>query len=259
MRSTPNYKYLVAEDEGLIRKNLIKKVASLNLPLTLAGEASNGKDAIALVEQNCPDLVITDIRMPQCDGLELVEYLYKNHPGIKKIIISGFDEFSYAQTAIRFEVRDYLIKPVTVEALSESLQKILITMGTESAELAAYKTENSRLDQESICGLLVKYLQENFQKDISFQELAERFGFTPEYLGKIFKKYTEETPSRYLTKIRMNEAKRLLSGGAELEIQKVGELVGYKDGFYFSRAFKNYTGIQPSEFRSQSERQQGDL
>lgn len=69
--NTQNYKYIVVEDEHLIRKNLIKKIESLNLPFTLAGEASNGLDARNLIEKNCPNLVITDIRMPQYDGLEL--------------------------------------------------------------------------------------------------------------------------------------------------------------------------------------------
>lgn len=250
MSSIPSYKYLIAEDERLIRKNLIKKINSLDLPLELVGEASNGEDAIILAKENCPDLVITDIKMPQCDGLELAEYLYKNHPGTKTIILSGYDDFSYAQAAIRYEVKDYLLKPVNVEALSQALQKILITMGAKTKELEAYRTNNQMLSQKSICELLEKYLTENFQKDISSQDMAEKFGFTPEYLGKIFKKHTGETPSKYVTRLRINEAKRLLISNPEMEIQMVGELVGYKDGFYFSRVFKSYVGTQPSEFRN---------
>lgn len=254
MSSTPTYKYMVVEDESLIRKNLIKKINSLDLPLVLAAEASNGADAIPLIEEHFPDLVITDIRMPQYDGLELAQYLQKNHPGTKTVILSGYSDFQYAQSALRYGAMDYLLKPVTLEALSQSLQKILIAMNSESDELDSFRTSNSRLDQESICQLLETYLQEHFTQEISFQELGEKFGFTPEYLGKIFKKYSGETPSKYLTRLRMNEAKRLLLGNPEMEIQMVGELVGYKDGFYFSRAFKGYTGIQPSEFRHQGQR-----
>lgn len=252
MNTIPHYKYLVAEDESLIRRNLIKKITSLHLPLTLAGEASNGIEAMDLADLSCPDLVITDIRMPQCDGIRLAQYLYKNHPSIKIMILSGFDDFSYAQAAIQYSVKDYLLKPVTIEALSQSLQKILITMETETEKLESYRTDCQGLDQKSICELLEKYLQENYHQEISFQKLGEKFGFTPEYLGKIFKKFTGETPSKYLTKLRMNEAKHLLRNNCDMEIQKIGELVGYKDGFYFSRAFKNYTGIQPSEFRNQT-------
>ena len=247
-----SYNYLVVEDESLIRRNLIKKIASLNLPLNLAGEASNGMEAILLADKLCPELVITDIRMPQCDGLEVAAYLQRNHPDVKIIIISGFDDFSYAQSAIRYGVKDYLLKPIKLETLSESLHKLLITMQKESESLEDYTTDSSSLDREAICKLMETYLQENYRSDISFQILSERFGFTPEYLSKIFKKQTGETPSKYLTRLRMNEAKHLLVGNPELEIQKIGELVGYKDAFYFSRAFKSYTGIQPSEFRNHS-------
>ncbi len=254
MSSILNYKYIVAEDESLIRRNLVKKIASLNLPLTLAGEASNGEEAILLMEEHFPDLVITDIRMPPPDGLELAQYIQKNHPGTRTILLSGYSDFAYALSALRCGVMDYLLKPVTLEALSESLHKILITMAAESDELDSYRSSNSRLDQRSICELLETYLQENYQQEISFQELGEKFGFTPEYLGKLFKKHTGETPSKYLTRLRMNEAKRLLLNNPNMEIQKVGELVGYRDGFYFSRTFKSHTGIQPSEFRHQGHR-----
>ena len=87
--STQNYKYVVVEDEHLIRKNIIKKISSLQLPFTLAGEASNGLDARDIIEKTCPNLVITDIHMPQFDGLELAHYLYKNHPHIKVVLASG--------------------------------------------------------------------------------------------------------------------------------------------------------------------------
>ena len=252
MSTIQSYSYLVAEDENLIRKNLIKKITSLNLPLKLAGEAANGLEAIETTEKNCPDLIITDIRMPQCDGIELASYLKKNHPSVKVIIISGYNDFSYAQSAIRYGVVDYLLKPVTAKSLFESLQKLLITMKSETSALESYCTVNERLSQESICGLMEKYLQENYKQEVFFQEMSERFGFTPEYLGKIFKKRTGETPSKYLTRLRINEAKRLLLHNPDMEVQKVGELSGYPDSAYFSRVFKSCVGIQPSEYRNRT-------
>lgn len=250
MNNTQSYSYLVVEDESLIRKNLIKKISALNLPLELYGEASNGMDAIVLIEKNCPDLVITDIRMPQCDGIEVIRHIHKNHPHVKTLILSGFDDFTYAQSALRYGAHDYLLKPVTVEALYETLNNVLVTLDAEHKKCQEFKPDVNKLDQKSICSLLEKYLRENYRQEISFNELSEKFGFTPEYLGKIFKKHMGEPPSKYLIKLRMNEAKHLLVNHPDLEIQKVGEMVGYKDGFYFSRAFKSYTGVQPSEFRN---------
>ncbi len=126
-------------------------------------------------------------------------------------------------------------------------------MNEEFENIEAYDIRNQFLNQADISELMVKYLQENFSHDLSMQGLAEKFGFSTEYLGKIFKKNIGETPQKYLTKLRMNEAKRLLLSSPEMEVQKIGELVGYKNAFYFSRAFKNYTGVQPSEFRTLSQ------
>ena len=250
MKKTIQYKYVVAEDERLIRKNLIKKISSLNLPLVNCGEAANGAEAIELITQACPHIVITDIRMPECDGLELVKYISENHPGIKTMILSGYDDFSYAQTAIRYSVSDYLLKPVVLDDLAHSLQKLIISLNEEFESMESYDVRSQSLNQTEIADLMVKYLQENFSHDLSMQGLADKFGFTTEYLGKIFKKNTGEPPQKYLTKLRMNEAKRLLLSSPEMEVQKIGELVGYKNAFYFSRAFKNYTGVHPSEFRT---------
>ena len=253
MPKTIQYKYLVAEDERLIRRNLIKKISSLNLPLVNCGEAANGAEAIELITQTCPHIVITDIRMPECDGLELVKYLSENHPGIKTVILSGYDDFSYAQTAIHYSVSDYLLKPVVLDDLYQSLQKLIISMNEEFKNMESYDVRSQSLNQTEISELMAKYLKENFSHDLSMQGLADKFGFTTEYLGKIFKKRTGETPQKYLTRLRMNEAKRLLLSSPEMEIQKIGELVGYKNAFYFSRAFKNHTGVQPSEFRTLSQ------
>ena len=250
MNAIPEYSYMVVEDESLIRRNLIKKIESLSLPLVLAGEASNGLDARLLLDKCPPDLVITDICMPQYDGIELARHIHKNHHHIKTIILSGHDDFSYAQSAIHYGVKDYLLKPVTLEALSKSLHKVLIALDSETEGLKNLCIDTGKLDQKSICELLEDYLGQNYRGDVSLSELSERFGFTPEYLGKILKKYTGETPSKYLIRLRMTEAKRLLLLNPELEIQKVGELVGYKDSFYFSRAFKTFAGVGPSEFRN---------
>lgn len=181
------YHYIIAEDESLIRRNLIKKINALNLPLQQVGEASNGEEAISLIEKCCPHLVITDIRMPLCDGLEVAKYLYHNHPSKKVIILSGYDDFRYAQQAIQYSVEDYLLKPVSQDMLRESLQKFLIKMEHESRQLTGYHAQYSALGPEALSELVVNYLLEHYQQDISFQEVSEKFGFTPEYLSRIFK------------------------------------------------------------------------
>ena len=249
MNNIHTYKLIVVEDEYLIRQNIIKKINSLSIPFELAGEASNGEIAISLIEQSCPSLIITDIRMPQFDGLELIKYLHKNHPHIKTIVLSGYNDFKYAQTALKYGVKDFLLKPVKLDELSTALQNILVMLESENKEFSSFSIDHHNLKPEKLSQLLENYLLNNYASIISITEVSEKFGFTNEYLSKIFKKYTGVTPIKYITRIRINEAKQLLVNQPDLEVKKIGELIGYKDAFYFSRVFKSNVGVYPSDYR----------
>ncbi|EKQ50959.1 MULTISPECIES: response regulator [unclassified Clostridium] len=249
METIHNYKYLVVEDEHLIRQNLIKKINSLSVPLELVGEASNGENAIKLIEQLYPSLVITDIKMPQSDGLELIKYIHLNHPHIKTMILSGYNDFKYAQTALKYGVKDFLLKPIKLDELNSALQNILVLLDSENKEVSSFSIDPHNLKPENLSQLLENYLLNNYASITSLNTIADKFGFTNEYLSKIFKKYTGETPLKYITKLRINESKQLLINQPDMEIKKVGELVGYKDAFYFSRVFKSNVGVYPSDYR----------
>jgi two-component system response regulator YesN len=249
MNNIHKYKYIVAEDEHLIRQNIIKKINSLSIPLELVGEASNGKNAIALVEDRYPSLVITDIKMPQSDGLELIKYINENHPHIKTMILSGYNDFAYAQSALKYGAKDFLLKPIKLEELNTSLQNILVLLDSENKEISSFSIDPHSLKPENLSKLMENYLRSNYSSITSLNKISDNFGFTNEYLSKIFKKYIGETPIKYITKIRINEAKLLLINQPDLEVQKVGELVGYKDAFYFSRVFKLNVGVYPSDYR----------
>jgi len=249
MSNTHKYKYIVVEDEYLIRKNLIKKIDSLSVPLELVGEASNGDIAINLINEYSPALVITDIKMPQSDGIELIKYVNQNHPHIKTIILSGYNDFKYAQAALKYGAKDFLLKPIKLEELNCTLQNILVILDSENRDRAYFSIDPHSLKPESLSGLMEKFFLSNYASITSLNSIADKFGFTNEYLSKIFKKYTGETPLKYITKIRINEAKNLLINQPDLEVKKVGELVGYKDAFYFSRVFKSNVGVYPSDYR----------
>ena len=249
MNNIHKYKYIVAEDEHLIRQNLIKKIDSLSIPLELVGEASNGQNAISLLEELYPSLIITDIKMPQFDGLELIKYIHKNHPHIKTMILSGYNDFTYAQSAVKYGVKDFLLKPIKLEELNTALQNILVLLDSENKEISSFSIDPHSLKPENLSQLMENYLRSNYSSITTLNTISDKFGFTNEYLSKIFKKYFGETPIKYITKIRINEAKLLLINQPDLEIQKIGELVGYKDGFYFSRVFKSNVGIYPSDYR----------
>lgn len=246
------YKYIIVEDEYLIRKNLIKKITSLSIPLELVGEASNGEDAINLVNELCPSIVITDIKMPRSDGLDLIKYIHHNYLSIKTIVISGYTDFKYAQTALKFGAKDFLLKPVKIDDLNSSLQNILVILDSENKTDTCFSIDPHKLKPEDLSKLLENYLLNNYSSITSINNISDKFGFTNEYLTKVLKKYTGETPLKYLTKIKINKSKHLLLNNPELEIRKIAEVVGYKDAFYFSRVFKLNVGIYPSDYRFQN-------
>lgn len=249
MNTAQKYKYIVAEDEPLIRRNIIKKIDSLHLPLELAGQADNALAAKELIQTQHPSIVLTDICMPGSDGLQLSKFVYQQFPKTRMVIVSGYSDFDFAQKAIRYHVFDYLLKPVTAQALNLTLQNLLIVLDAENQALSDLSMDPHGLSQEEISNLMIQYLSKNYQSDVSIGDLARKMGYTNEYLSKIFKKHTGTTPSKYLIGIRLNKAKYLLVNRPDLEVRQVGEQVGYADAFYFSRLFKERVGMHPSDYR----------
>ncbi|MGN0411949.1 MAG: response regulator, partial [Lachnospiraceae bacterium] len=118
------YKVLFVDDEILTRQSISRNTPWEEAGFTLVGAAENGKQAIEMVEEKLPDLVLTDICMPIMDGIGLASYIHEKHPEIKVVILSGYDDFDYAKSALKYEVIDYILKPITSFELKEELEKI---------------------------------------------------------------------------------------------------------------------------------------
>lgn len=118
------YKIMLVDDEEEVRTSIIRKIDWQDAGFEVIGDAENGKEALEKIEQNEPDVVLTDIRMPYMDGLEMAEKIRQRYPSVKIVIFSGFDEFEYAKKAIKLNVIEYILKPVNVEELTAILKKI---------------------------------------------------------------------------------------------------------------------------------------
>jgi two-component system response regulator YesN len=116
------YTILIVDDKTLIRKGLIKMIHWEALGVQPAGEAENGRKAINMIKKKQPDMVITDIRMPDCDGISLLKEISAEYPDIKTIVISGYDDFEYARAAIKSGSLDYLLKPVDPKELNRAIE-----------------------------------------------------------------------------------------------------------------------------------------
>ena len=134
---------VVADDEDRVCQLILMLADWNSLGMEVAGVASNGLEALELVERLHPDILVTDIRMPGCHGLELIQRAKEKFPQLEIVIISGYAHFEFAQTAIKYGVGDYLLKPIKREELMSTLEKL----GQRCRQRACSAVEMERLRQ----------------------------------------------------------------------------------------------------------------
>lgn len=128
------YKLLIVEDEKAIAQGIAKSNPWEEWGFQVVGICDNGEDAVAFIEQNRPDLVLSDIRMPKMDGIALMQYLNEKYPEIKIVILSGYNDFEYLQMAIRNHVAEYLLKPTLLEEFEELFRKMKTVLDEEAQQ-----------------------------------------------------------------------------------------------------------------------------
>lgn len=137
MKHKKCFSVLIAEDEPIILNNIAKKVARISDDYTIVGKAQSGNEALDILGCTPVDILITDIEMPGMNGLELIRLVRRDFPGVRIIVLSGYSDFEYARTALRYGVEDYLLKPLQQDTLSELLSSI-------SAQIMEERKLNSR-------------------------------------------------------------------------------------------------------------------
>ena len=250
MRKINHYHILLVDDEYYLRQSIRRIMQQMDTEFRVTAEAGNGEEALAILKEKDIQMVITDIRMPVMDGLKLSKQIHEQYPDIVVIILTGYADFEYAQTALRYGAFDYLLKPVSAEDLETALSHARLQL-QKSFELPEDVSGDSRSASETV-DFAIKYMQEHYMEEIDIGLMAEKLGFQSAYLARLFNRYAGESPLKYLTNIRIHEAKRLLMDPS-LSIAKVGEMVGYPDQFHFSKTFRKATGMNPSAFRRQGE------
>ena len=169
------YKVLLVDDEEDIRVGISRKMDWSGLGFELVGEAENGRDALELAESVQPDVVLTDIKMPFMDGLELCSILTKRLPGSKFVVFSGFDDFEYAKQAVRMNVSEYILKPINAAELSAVLQKLKEQLDAERTERQNQETLRQRYE-ESLPVLRSLFLSRLLEGRVDrTEELAARY------------------------------------------------------------------------------------
>ena len=239
---------IVVEDEKLIAKNIAKHIEQENSHFKVTNIFSNGSDAWEHIASQPPQVVFTDISMPIMDGIELVKQIHETKSFIHCVILTGYADFSYAQSALRYGVSDYLLKPVNSEELRRTLNKIEMTILADNEDMLQSMQEKNYKPEE-IVTLVKEYIQKHYADDITLNSISQNLGFSSSYLTKVFNKFMGTTPSKFIRDYRMNIAKQLLNEPGS-SVNAVSAAIGYSDPFHFSKSFKQTFGISPSEYKN---------
>lgn len=245
-------KLLIADDEQLVRFSIRDILGEIPIVFDIA-EVGSGTGLVEQVKKCLPDIALVDIRMPGMSGLQAIEQLSRIASNTKWIILSGYSEFEYSRSALRLGVIDYLLKPVDPEELKKTLGRALDIIASETrGEPGALELDRHRDQPRDMPELLVRHAQivagRRFCEALGVAQIAEELKVTPNYLSSMFKKYTGESLTSYLTGLRLEEARRRLMEPG-ICVKEVAVSLGYTSSRHFARLFREKYGLSPSDYQ----------
>ncbi len=247
-------KVLVVDDEAFVRRGIVMETDWASLGCVVVAEAGNGIEGIEAAHRYEPDLIISDIRMPHMDGIEMLKQLREEGSKVRVVFLTAYSEFAYAQNAIKLLASDYLLKPFedgelesTVIRIKESIEQEQNRTKTQEKEIPALIRKTG--DKSKYIMEALSYIADHYgDEGICVRVIAESIGLSEGHLSHLFKKETEYTVMSYITRYRMQAAMKLLSN-CRYKVYEVAEMVGYRDITYFSTTFKKIVGVSPSEYQ----------
>lgn len=189
------YSIMIVDDEAGVRNSIKAKIDWQAAGFRVTAEAENGEEALSLLHgQPLPDVLLTDIRMPQMDGIELINECKREFPGLKLVVLSGYSDYAYMQAAIQVGVKDYLLKPVGRRELTALLERLSAEIAAEQSgerRQTAERLQRERLLKEAQEQLLLRLVKEDQQSLLIMRERLEQL--------QLDDLLDEERPARFVT------------------------------------------------------------
>ncbi|MGO4495662.1 response regulator [Paenibacillus sp. 2RAB27] len=267
------FRILIADDDKIEREGIKFLMAKYAFPFDIL-EAKHGRAALELLQAHDVDVLLTDIKMPFMDGLQLAREARALKPQLKILILSGHGEFDYAKTAISLQVSNYLLKPIEPEEFRTVIAAVVQQLQEEQSakrqqedwqkvyEAGLVYQQEKRLrnliqdhaddpdadSRKRAIEDVLRIIEKEYEKDLSLDYLSKSVHLSASYLSHTFKKATGVSVVKYITQYRMEKAKYLLDQ-SNYKINDVYKMVGFSDMSYFGLTFKQSFGITPKQYR----------
>jgi len=237
------YRVFFVDDEPLVLESFISKPVFLECGYINIGHSTSPLEAISAIMRLLPDVVFTDLKMPERSGVEMMTELKKLGYTGEFVVVSAYREFEDARLFFTMEGFDYLIKPVTDADLLEVLNKLSNRLSLKSSNIKS-TSETPSPELNKITSRLNMSLSERH----SLESICAEFNLKPNFVCKLFSRHLSTTFTAYLTKIRMDEAALLLRT-TQKAVKEISYTCGYQDYFYFCRVFRDVFSCTPSAYR----------
>jgi YesN/AraC family two-component response regulator len=234
---------MIVDDERALRNLLKLAIDWEGIGLEVAGEAASGIEAVNIMDEVKPDIILVDIRMPFMDGIDFSKQVMKQHPDMKIIVLTAFDDFEYARKCVGIGVSEYILKPIDRSEITEALKRVAGQLDERGP-----KKEPDDCEEMPVGAMdkIKQHVQDNYSSpEITLTSVAQLFGFNSSYLSRRFKADAGISFIDYLTRCRMDKAVEYAHKRVMMYI--AAKQVGISDPNYFSKCFKKYTGKSYSE------------
>lgn len=255
------HKVLLVEDEDMIRKGIKYGVDWTEFDCAVVGDTHSATEAVKLIEKHKPNILIIDINMPVMSGLDVIKKTH-NQYDYTTIIISGYSDFDYAQTAIKLGVIRYISKPINMDELKNSLQvavniekekKLLNAsqklLDDEKKLIQTIKTQSDAVEQDPVVNQILDYVEKNYMKKIKLDDVVQHVNYSKSTINSKMKNVIGKTFNKHLNDYRIFIViERLNQNYNNIDIRKLSFDVGFVDFKYFQEVFKKHIGLTPNEY-----------
>lgn len=246
------YKVVLIDDEAIIVEGLKKVVDWKRFDCEVVETAFSAAGGTRAIRRHDPDILFTDIKMPDTDALTMLVGLKSEFPNMQVTVLTGYRNFEYAQEAIRLGVTRLLLKPSRMEEIHEALATMIANL--RKLESSSGPKPDDQDEEHSANSFIVRqalgFIDERYAGKLTLQDIADHCYVSQWHLSKLLNKHTGKSFYELLNTTRIKAAKLLLAD-PRLKIGDICELVGYADTGHFSRVFKKIEGVSANEYRNQ--------